>query len=68
MIESDSRHCSDCDPTDLCRACIERANRRTRERYDRDKQCCGCRGHVMEQRGREWWCYTCGAWAVGCGR
>ena len=43
-------------------------NRRTRERYDRDKQCCGCRNHNMEWRGHEWWCYTCDRWAVGCGR
>lgn len=47
---------------------IAEINRRTRERYAKDKKCCGCSGHAMEHRGDRYWCYTCGGWAKGCGR
>lgn len=47
---------------------IDSINRGTRERYDRDGQCCGCSGHAMELRGSSWHCYTCGGPQKGCGR
>lgn len=53
---------------DLEQRRVEEANRKTRERFDKDKRCCGCEGHAMEQRENRWWCFTCNAWQKGCGR
>ena len=43
--------------------------KRERQQVER-KRCCGCEDHAMERRenGARWWCYTCGTWAIGCGR